>query len=827
MEQIKVSDLASEFEIHNSHVISELKKIGVWVPSSNTPLDQDIAKRIRRRLQLQVEQEIESKIRDAKTKGKKSPAQPKKATKKTIRQLGKARRRPAKATDDDAIFLSPLTSTLKPRKGRSKYRGITEIEEVSIPDRIEVSIDDEPLIQKIEASLSEEILEKALLSQAVEKELLAQETAVTSESPSSPIPEKEDKTAEHIAVSSPEETELRAQEVAPPTSETGPHIEIPRSKHVSHEETDRKSLPTDVTIPENVSVRELSERIGIKSKDILKQLIDMGVMAANINQSLDQKTAEDLCLAFEIVPHFVSFEEAIIGSDAQKETPEDLVIRAPVVTVMGHVDHGKTSLLDAIRKTQVAASEAGGITQHIGAYHANVEGKRIVFIDTPGHAAFTMMRSRGAQITDIVVLVVAADDGVMPQTKEAIDHARAADVPIIVAINKIDRPNANVQRTKQQLSDHQLIAEDWGGDTIMVEVSATEKTNLDLLLETILLVADITELKANPKLPASGVVLEARLDKGRGVVATVLVQNGSLEASDLFIAGTAMGRVRAMFDDRGKSIVKVGPSSAVEILGLQSVPLAGDTIQAIDDSVKARQIINYRMEKEKEKIQAQDSKVSLEDLYGQMQSGEVKELAVVIKADTQGSVEVVCNTLAKLGTEKVSIKVIHSNVGAVSETDVVLASASEGIIIGFNVRPEPKARTKAEKEGIDIRLHTVIYELTEEVSQAMTGLLDPTFKEVVLGQAEVREIFRVPKFGTIAGSYIRDGSIKRNAEMRLLRDNVVIHEGKIDSLRRFKEDVREVKNGYECGISIADFNDIKPGDVFEAFTKEESQPEVT
>ena len=410
--------------------------------------------------------------------------------------------------------------------------------------------------------------------------------------------------------------------------------------------------------------------------------------------------------------------------------------------------------------------------------------------------------------------------------RRKIDHARAAGVPIIVAINKVDRPEADVQRVKQQLTEFELIAEDWGGDTIMVEVSATERTNLNLLLEMILLVADVAELESNPGRAGSGIVLEARLDKGRGAVATILVQNGTLAVADSFIAGTTMGRVRAIFDDRGNPIQKAEPSSAVEILGMQRVPLAGDPFQVIEDVTKARQIIDYRVAQEKEGEQVQRSKVTLEDLYGKMQTGEVKELAVVIKADTQGSAEVLVDSLTKLSGEKVKIKALHSSVGAISETDVVLAAASGAIIIGFNVRPEPKARSQAQKEGVDVRLHTVIYEVTQEIEQAMVGLLDPTFEEVILGQAEVREIFRVPKFGTIAGSYVRDGNVRRGAKVRLLRDNVVVHEGKLDSLRRFKEDVTEVKNGYECGISLASFNDIKPGDVIEAYTKKEVQPEL-
>ena len=829
MEHIKVRDLASEFEIHNAHVISELKQIGVWVPSSDTPVDQDIANRIRRRLQLQAELEQEENLRAEKAKKKKTIAKPRKAPKpkKTIQQLGKARRRPAKAREEISSFLSPLTSAMKPRKGQAHYRGLSEIEEPTLTDRFEVSIDDEPLIEKVEASVSAEALEKALSSPSIEAELVAHQSPVAPQAPKHPVPlgRVEKTPALDVPPSlGPGSADVEALEGTLAKAEPDLDTEVTSPAELDRSDVVEEGLPTEVTLSENVTVRELAERIGIKSKDVLRQLIGMGVMVANINQSLDKNTVEELCLAFEIIPHFVSFEEAVIKAEQREEKPEDLVPRAPVVTVMGHVDHGKTSLLDAIRNTSVAAGEAGGITQHIGAYHVNVDGKKIVFIDTPGHAAFTMMRSRGAQVTDIVILVIAADDGVMPQTKEAIDHARAADVPIIVAINKVDRPEADVQRAKQQLTEYQLIAEDWGGDTVMVEVSATKKTNLDLLLEMILLVTDVAELRANPDRAGSGVVLEARLDKGRGAVATVLVQNGSLAVGDSFIAGTSIGRIRAMFDDRGNGIREAGPSSAVEILGLQGVPLAGDSFQAIDDVTKARQIIDYRVDQERQKEQAQESKLSLEDLYGKMQRGEVKELPVVIKADTQGSAEVVVDTLTKLSTDKVKIKAIHSSVGAISEADVVLASASGGIIIGFNVRPEPKARAEAEKEGVDIRLHTVIYELTEEVSQAMVGLLEPTFEEVSLGRAEVREIFSVPKFGRIAGSYVRDGSVRRGAQMRLLRDNVVIHEGKIDSLRRFKEDVPEVRNGYECGISLSNFNDLKPGDIVEAFTKKEVQP---
>jgi translation initiation factor IF-2 len=583
--------------------------------------------------------------------------------------------------------------------------------------------------------------------------------------------------------------------------------------------------PRDITLSESVTVKELCEKLGVKSRDLLKELLTRGLMVT-INSTLDQKTVGEVCRTFNATPRFVSFEEALLEEDVVQERPSDLAPRAPVVTVMGHVDHGKTSLLDAVRKTRVAASEAGGITQHIGAYHVSIGNRRIVFLDTPGHEAFTMMRARGAKVTDIVVLVVAADDGVMPQTVEAINHARAAGVPVLVAINKVDKPEAQPQRVKQDLTSYNLLAEDWGGDTVMVEVSAKTGRNLELLLEMILLSADMLELKANPKRAAAGVILEARLDKGRGAVATVLVQKGTLKVGDSFIAGAAYGKIRAMFDDRGAHLGKAGPSSAVEILGLQTLPQAGDSFQVVDDTAKARQIGEYRQGKIREKELVKTSRVSLSDLYAQMQSGDVKELPLVLKADAQGSVEVLEDTVQKLSSERVKIRIIHRGVGAISESDVLLASASNAVVIGFSVRPEQNAQAVAEREGVDIRLYTVIYDVSNEIKQAMLGLLEPTIKESYQGKAEVRETFRVPKVGTVAGSYVLDGMVTRNSEVRLLRDNVVIYEGRIGSLRRFKDDVAQVKAGYECGISIANFNDVKVNDVIEAFVKERVEPQL-
>jgi translation initiation factor IF-2 len=574
-----------------------------------------------------------------------------------------------------------------------------------------------------------------------------------------------------------------------------------------------------ITITEGVSIKELSEKLEVRAKDVIKRLLDKGIFAT-INQTLDSQTATEISRGFGADTSIISFEEEVTQVEEVSDKPEDLSPRAPVITVMGHVDHGKTSLLDAIRETNVTAHEAGGITQHIGAYQVEVHSRKVVFLDTPGHEAFTLMRARGAKVTDIVVLVVAADDGVMPQTLEAMNHARAAKVPIIVAINKIDKPEAQAERVKRQLADNGLMAEEWGGDTVTVEVSAKQRKNLDLLLEMILLVADLQGLKANPKRLSSGTVLEAKLDRGRGPVATVLVQNGTLHIGDAFVVGAIYAKVRAMFDDRGRPVLEAGPSTPIEVLGLEDVPQAGDRFQVIDDTSKARQIVLHRQAKAREAALAKSARLTLEQLHEQLAAGEVKELPLIIKADVQGSVEVLSDTLTKLGDDKVKIKVIHAGVGAITETDVLLASASNGVIIGFNVRPERKASELAQLEKVDIRLHTIIYELSDEIKKAMKGLLAVKFKETSLGRAEVRNIFRIAKVGTVAGCYIQDGKVAREAHVRLLRDNVVIHQGRVRSLRRFKEDVEEVRTGMECGVVLENFNDVKVGDVIEAFVTE-------
>ncbi len=578
-----------------------------------------------------------------------------------------------------------------------------------------------------------------------------------------------------------------------------------------------------ITLAEGMTVKDLADKLDLRVKDVLAKLL-MKRLMMTINSTLDTETATILAREFGADVELRSFEEELTITGTEESRSEDIVTRAPVVTVMGHVDHGKTSLLDAIREARVAEREAGGITQHIGAYHVTLNSRNIVFLDTPGHAAFTLMRARGAKVTDIVVLVVAADDGVMPQTREAIDHARAANVPIIVAINKIDKPNASPEKVKRELTELDLMPEEWGGKTVTVEVSAKKKQNLDLLLEMILLVTDIGDLKANPKRNASGTVLEAKLDRGRGPVATILVQDGTLNVGDTFIAGPVVGKVRALIDDRGRQTKSAGPSTPVEVLGLTGLPQPGDSFQALADAAKARQIATFRQEQAKVRaLGAKGARLTLESLQAQIAEGGMKELPIILKADVQGSAEVLADTLAKLTDEKVKIRIISAGVGAVNESDVLLASASKAIIIAFNVRPDRNAEDLASREAVDIRLHSVIYNVTDEMKKAMEGMLDPTFKEVRIGVAEVRDTFKVPKFGTIAGCLVTEGRITRSgdSQARLLRDNVVVFEGKIGSLRRFKDDVSEVKNGFECGIGFEKYNDLKVGDRIEVFAMQQ------
>ena len=586
-------------------------------------------------------------------------------------------------------------------------------------------------------------------------------------------------------------------------------------------EKKKKVEKIHVLIPDEITVGELAERMKKPATEVIKKLMLLGIMAS-VNETLDFDTAslitEELGCTFE--KEIILTDEDILFNDVE-DAPENLKPRDPVVVVMGHVDHGKTSLLDSIRNTNVTDGEFGGITQHIGAHRVRLGDKKITFLDTPGHEAFTAMRARGALVTDIAILVVAADDGIMPQTIEAINHARAAEVAIIVAINKIDKEGANPDRVRQELTEHNLVPEEWGGDTICVEVSAKQGTNIDQLLEMVLLVAEMKELKANPDRAAKGTVIEAQLDKGRGPVATVLVQNGTLRAGDIVVAGTAVGRVRAMNDDKGKPVKKAGPSIPVEILGLSEVPEGGDTFYAVDDERKARDVVEARKFKAKQEKQKAATTISLDNLFQQIEAGKMKDLNIIVKADVQGSVEAVRQSLERISNEEVRVKVIHGAVGAVTESDVMLASASNAIIVGFNVRPVNGVAEAAEDANVDIRLYRVIYDAIEDIEKAIKGMLEPTFREAVIGHVEIRTTFKVSGIGTIGGAYVLDGKIQRNSQVRIVRDGIVIHEGELGSLKRFKDDVKEVNAGYECGLSIDKYNDIKEGDIVEVYVMEQ------
>jgi len=929
MDKITVGDLATECSVKNNVVLSELKRLGLYVFSSTATIDGSFAETIRKKILAQREAE-EAKLAEAEKKketeaakkeaakaagkkAKKTPGKPharkkaaataeKAAPKPRAARKGKKAAAKAAVPVEEEVLPKP---SLKPRKGRKHYdREKEELVEASAkpPEAPPAPVSPEaaPEPPPLEVVPSIEVEAPAEEAPPVTTEPVVEPEAPP-EPPAEPVVEQPAARLEPIVTGAPPEIGVEAPtaaaEAGPPKAAPGDKISSPEippqpgkvskkivirkakskilmrtatekvvtpevsvrilrgiregkptfargvaTRHPKRRRTAKTAAPAKVAkvvelprppvspedfrpmaITEGVTLKELAEKMEIKSKFIIQKLLSKGILAS-VNQALDVEVAKEICAEFGFRAEVISFEEEVEVRQEAKDQPEDKVTRYPVVTVMGHVDHGKTSLLDAIRETNVTETEAGGITQHIGAYQVEVGERSIVFLDTPGHEAFTLMRARGAHVTDIVVLVVAADDGVMPQTVEAIDHAKAAGVPILVAINKIDKPAAQLDRVKQDLSERGLLAEDWGGDVVTVPVSAKEKTNLDLLLEMILLVADMKDFKANPKRLAGGVVLEAQVDRGRGCVATVLVQNGTLKLGDTIVAGAVQGRVRALINDRGENIDLAGPSIPVEIQGLHDLPLAGDSFQVFEDTAKARQVVGYRQGKLREKAMRNTARLSLQALYQRMSEGTIKELPLIVKGDVQGSVEVLAEVLNKLGTEKAKVNILRSGAGAVSETDVMLASASNAIIIGFCVRPGRKAMELADSEGVEIRTYTVIYNVANDIKNAMIGMLDHTTQEKYLGRAEVRDTFKVPKFGFIAGSYILDGVIQRSAEIRLLRDNVVIHEGKIGSLRRFKDDVSEVRSGYECGIGFESFNDIKKGDVIEAYTLEKVQP---
>ena len=888
MDKITVAELASECSVQNQVVLSELKRLGLYVFSPSATIDATFADTIRKKIlnqretdearQAEAEKKKEAHEETAK-QGKKIAAK-KAVTPAEAPEAPKAKKgvkKPEKAPEVKHEEETHSRLSLAPRKGRKHYdRETAELVEVVAPVAaqkpaeltnleaaqrvlsgigapVEVPLPPEsaPSAPEPEPSETKPAVEAGPATPLVTEPVAPREPVLRLEEPVAHpgtvskkivVPKAKTKILMRTStekVVTPEITDriLKGLQEKTPVARPAAPVRFVKKKKPGRAEAPERvarvvelprppASPEDyrpIAITEGVTLKELAEKMEIKSKYIIQKLIAKGILAS-INQTLDLEVAKDVCAEFGFRAEVISFEQEAEARQEVADNPTDRVTRPPVVTIMGHVDHGKTSLLDAIRETNVTATEAGGITQHIGAYHVDIKGRNIVFLDTPGHEAFTLMRARGAQVTDIVVLVVAADDGVMPQTVEAIHHAKAANVPIVVAINKIDKPGAQPERVKQALSEHGLLAEDWGGDVVTVPVSAKQKTNLDLLLEMILLVADLKELKANPRRLASGVVLEAQVDIGRGRVVTVLIQNGSLRVGDVFVAGAVHGRVRALIDDRGRSIESAGPSMPVEIQGLQDLPQAGDSFQVFEDAGKARQVAELRQAKLREKALRTTARVSLEALYEQMRQGTVKELPIILKADVQGSVEVLSDVLNKLSTEKVKVRILHSAAGAITETDALLASASNAIIIGFSVRPERKAQELADAEGVEIRLYTVIYNVANDIKNAMIGMLEYTTREKYLGRAEVRETFRVPKFGLVAGSYILDGIVRRNSDVRLLRDSIVIHEGKIISLRRFKDDVAEVKSGFECGIGLEHFSDVKVGDIIEAYTVEKVQP---
>ena len=617
-----------------------------------------------------------------------------------------------------------------------------------------------------------------------------------------------------------EKPEESPKKITPKEPKKKPLTELPKIEEQPTEVVEESF--EIVQLSENMMIRDLAEKLRCSPNDVIKELMDLGVMTT-INQSLSFDVASKVAdqRGFEV--KLIKDKSAIDFEEEEKENPKDIIPRPPIVTIMGHVDHGKTSLLDAVRKTSLTDAEAGGITQHIGAYRAKIKDQFITFLDTPGHEAFTAMRARGAQVTDIVILVVAADDGIKPQTKEAIDHAHAGNVPILVAINKIDKPGAKPEEVKKQLADFGLLPEDWGGQTMFTEVSALQNTGIDHLLELVLLQAEVMELKANPTLRPQGVVIESKLDKGRGPIATVIVQKGTLMVGQPFIVGPYFGKVRALINDNGDKTPKATPSMPVEIVGIPEVPQPGDRFYVIEDERKARQYSEMRLKKRREVQLAESAKVTMEDLHDQIAEGKIQVLNLVVKADTQGSISAVQEAFSKLETEEIRFKIIHDGVGGITESDILLSSASNAIVIGFNVRPTDKADELAKREKIDVRLYSVIYEAIEDIKNALEGLLAPKFKEIIIGRAEVREVFNLPKVGSVAGCHVSQGKVERNLETRLIRDSVVVYQGKISSIRRFKEDVKEVQQGYECGISLENFQDIKQGDVVEAYILEEIQ----
>jgi len=846
MPKIKVSELAKELNLEVKEFLQKLKEKGYAVKSPSSTLSEDEARRIREEFSPKTEIIIIKKEEKEEIERVLSEEERPKKRKLVVKKKAEALPTPEEVLTPEVQPVEEVSpeETLPPSilEGEENLTIISERELKTLPEgeaeeatkpelrvvtefkpRREKPYKPRPATPEVKAQAPLEVPpppEKEEVKKKKRERLEEEKKKPKKKTPKRPKEEREElelfEGEEEVSFFEPalELEEEKPEKRLPPKKEKAP------SRPSTLPPKERK-----LKVYESIQVGELAKLMGVKAGELIKKALQLG-MPLTITQSIDADTAAILADEFGYQVEKGTLEEEML-LQYTPPSPEELRPRPPVLTVMGHVDHGKTSLLDAIRKTDVASREAGGITQHIGAYTVTLDnGRKITFIDTPGHEAFTSMRARGAQVTDIVILVVAADDGVMDQTKEAIEHARAAGVPIVVAINKIDKPNANPERVKSQLAELGLVPEDWGGDTLMANISARNKIGIEDLLELVLLQADMLDLKAAYERPARGRVIESRLDKGKGPVATIIVQEGTLREGDVFVCGLTFGRVRAMFDSYGNRVKEATPSTPVEILGFEELPAAGDDFIVMEDEEKARKVAEYRQRKAREAEAAQISKISLEKLFEKLKEGELKELKIVLKADTQGTLEALQSSLLKLSTEKVKVSIIRAGIGAITESDVMLASASEAIVIGFNVKPTSQAREVAKIEGVDIRFYDVIYHLLEDIKKAMTGLLEPKFEETITGVAEVRATFKVPKVGIVAGCYVREGTIHRNNQVRVIRDGVVIYTGKMASLKRFKEDVKEVPAGYECGIKIDNFNDVKVGDLIEAFEVKEVTQEL-
>jgi translation initiation factor IF-2 len=840
MAKIRVYQLAKELGVENAELIEKLKALGFEVKNHMSTLSEGEVDRVRSEYSQAQEVKVdEIRIKPGIIRRRKKAAEVPEPVEKAPPEEAPDVSAELPGAEAEAIEEAPAAEPESPAEV------LAEEEEIAVeaekPSGVPAEAQEAEAGPPIGAGAEGVAQEAKPAEGAAEALKEAREPPAKAAKPVEPVPKKaleqEEEVDERVGkkkrpLPGKKVVEYKVRKKRDYTAELDEEREVPRRRVDVRRERrgpKRAALKPVITVPKpikrkirmagSITVGELAKRLSVKAGEVIKKLMENQIVA-NINQTIDYETASLIAQEYEYEVENTAQEESQL-LPVERDRPEGTILRPPVVTIMGHVNHGKTRLLDTVRKTNVMEKEAGGITQHIGAYKVNVGDRTIVFLDTPGHEAFTKMRARGAKVTDIVVLVVAGDDGVMPQTVEAIDHAKAAEVPIIVAINKIDLPNANPDRVKQELSEHGLISEEWGGDTLFANISAKEGMGIQDLLELILLQAEMQELKSDPTREAKGLIVEARLDRTLGTVATVLVQDGTLHVGDPFVTGLYHGKVRALIDDRGTRVEEAGPSIPVEVLGCSGVPEAGDPFFAVEDEKKAKLLSGMRMEKSRQAGAAAQAKMSLEDLYEKIRQDEIEELNLILKADVQGSAEALAESLERLSNEEVRIKVLHSGVGGVTETDVMLASASSALIIGFNVRAESKAINLAEQEKVDIRFYTVIYDAVSDVEDAILGMLKPVYKEVLLGHAEIRETFNMQRVGTIAGSYIVDGRMERNARVRLLRDNVVVHEGRIASLRRFKEDVKEVVAGYECGIRMENYNDVKTGDVIESYALEQ------